>query len=520
MNRLLNHPKIKLCLAWLLIVVAYVTVRVPYLDVPLNRDEGLYAYVGRLMLRGAVLYRDVPDYNAPLVFALNAVMMLFISPTPRAIHLAFHAYNFVTMVFLFYFSSLYFKSRRTGLWCALAFALYTASPAVFGFAATAETLTLLPIVLGLLTAFMGIARKDSKYIFLSGFLAASACWSKQQAGPSALAVLIYVAFERYRQWKADEVSLKSLISDITLWIAGALCISAAIGIYFYSRGALGDLIYWTLLHGSLYAKYAFRAPTAAMLYESGERVLSQNGVLSAAVVGSMLMGLWRKNKELLSPALLLTISFLGVIPGFAYPHYFMLLAPGFALSAGIFLDKFVEKSITRTSIVLGLILFSLFRAHGEYFEMSPDQINLRWFRGNMFAESPMVADFIASNTTPDDPIFIFGSEPQILLLADRKSASSFLTTHTLFTSFPKHKEFQDRMWRDVQRNRPAYIVFVNLYLSHAWDYIADHEIIHLIEDLIRKEYTLAASFPIDGGAPIYDYPHHIYIYKRKLTSHH
>ena len=39
-------------------VIAFALIRVPFLSMPLERDEGEYAYMAQLLLDGGVLYRD------------------------------------------------------------------------------------------------------------------------------------------------------------------------------------------------------------------------------------------------------------------------------------------------------------------------------------------------------------------------------------------------------------------------------------------------------------------------------
>lgn len=70
-----------------------------------------------------------------------------------------------------------------------------------------------------------------------------------------------------------------------------------------------------------------------------------------------------------------------------------------------------------------------------------------------------VAGFLEENTAPDEKIYIWGFEPVIYLLADRKCVSRFIYNVPLYWewSLPEHKEeFLD----DMRREEPKYFIVV------------------------------------------------------------
>ncbi|MFH1361666.1 MAG: hypothetical protein ABIH69_03330, partial [bacterium] len=50
---------LKFWLAVSLIVVVYILLRINIVGIPLDRDEGLFAYAGQVILRGGLPYLDV-----------------------------------------------------------------------------------------------------------------------------------------------------------------------------------------------------------------------------------------------------------------------------------------------------------------------------------------------------------------------------------------------------------------------------------------------------------------------------
>ena len=51
----------------MLVLLVAATLRLPLLDLPLERDEGAYAVVASEMRHGAIPYRDVFDHKPPVI---------------------------------------------------------------------------------------------------------------------------------------------------------------------------------------------------------------------------------------------------------------------------------------------------------------------------------------------------------------------------------------------------------------------------------------------------------------------
>jgi hypothetical protein len=88
-----------------------------------------------------------------------------------------------------------------------------------------------------------------------------------------------------------------------------------------------------------------------------------------------------------------------------------------------------------------------------------------------------LAAFVAAATTPADPVFIMGSEPQILFYAERRSPSTFLMIYPLTSTYPRYKEFQETVWREIQKTPPKLILdAAAIPTSILWDESADLDI--------------------------------------------
>jgi hypothetical protein len=76
-------------------------VRLRLADVPLERDEGEYAYAGRLILKGIPPYLKAYNMKFPGTYYAYAMIMALLGETARAIHLGLSVVNAGTALVVF-----------------------------------------------------------------------------------------------------------------------------------------------------------------------------------------------------------------------------------------------------------------------------------------------------------------------------------------------------------------------------------------------------------------------------------
>ena len=82
--------------AWLLVALAILfvlVVRVRLRDLPLERDEGEYAYAGQLILQGVPPYKEVYNMKLPGTYAAYAAIMAVFGQSPAGIRLGLALVN-------------------------------------------------------------------------------------------------------------------------------------------------------------------------------------------------------------------------------------------------------------------------------------------------------------------------------------------------------------------------------------------------------------------------------------------
>src|SRR5437870_12086927 len=75
-----------------------IAIRIRLLNVPLERDEGEYAYAGQLMLHGIAPYKLAYNMKFPGTYAFYAMIMSLFGQTTVGIHLGFLLVNLATVV--------------------------------------------------------------------------------------------------------------------------------------------------------------------------------------------------------------------------------------------------------------------------------------------------------------------------------------------------------------------------------------------------------------------------------------
>jgi hypothetical protein len=493
--------------AILAVLIVYIALRLPGIGVPLDRDEGAFGYMGQLIRSGGVPYCDGLDHKPPVAFLINALMLSFVPPTEAGDHLFLLLYNLLTLVCVFYLGKTCFDSLSVGLWCALSYAVFSASPAIQGFTASTEMWMLLPISASLLLAVVGVRKGRLGHLLASGAAGAIACWTKQTAVTSVLFVFLYVGIRSFRQGHAPAARVSVPVKALAAWLAGFVVCSAPIIVYFLAQGVFEDFVYWNFLHGM---EYAGGSPAGdvldTLLSRVSDMVKGDFLVLGAGVIAAA-WDLTEKRSQAWFTLGFLAFSFLGAVPGFGFPHYFAQLAPAVAVAGGYGVATLLASlrqsrwSIPAAVVSGLLIVFVPIVRNSRYFlEPDPRAISRAYFGYNPFPESRKLADYLASQTAPSDGIFIMGSEPQILFYAERRSPSAFVMLYPLTSSYRRYMEFQDRAWNEIQQSPPRFILtMANIPASILWDGIADLRLVRRVEELIQREYALDRVMRVGGA---------------------
>jgi hypothetical protein len=144
--------------AWILLgltILFVVFVRVRLREMPLERDEGEYAYAGQLMLHGVPPYKEAYNMKLPGTYGAYAAIMAVFGQTPSGIHLGVMLVN-AASIFLIFLLGRKLLDDVAGVVAAVSFALLSLSPSVLGLAGHATHFVVLPALAGMLLLVEGL----------------------------------------------------------------------------------------------------------------------------------------------------------------------------------------------------------------------------------------------------------------------------------------------------------------------------------------------------------------------------
>src|SRR5437764_7833474 len=90
------------CLLAVIVFGLVLVIRIRLLEIPLERDEGEYAYAGQLMLQGIPPYKLAYNMKFPGTYAAYAVIMSIFGQIIVAIHLGLLLINVATIALIFF----------------------------------------------------------------------------------------------------------------------------------------------------------------------------------------------------------------------------------------------------------------------------------------------------------------------------------------------------------------------------------------------------------------------------------
>ena len=444
------------CVA-LAVALAAIALRAPYFDLPLERDEGGYAYIAWRMEHGELPYRDWFDQKPPgITLAYRAALALPVDPVVaiRAVAAAFAAGAAIAVWAL----ACALLGELAGAAAALLYVLLSADPMLQGAIANTE-IFMVPWIAA--AAWLALrpprdARAELATGLAIGLALGVASVFKQVAAVNAPFLL---AVNWLRAPRAERLGRTARATAAIA--AGGAVVWSAIALWFWSRGAFAPALDAILLHNLHYASdLTLTERWAGLRYVVPSLAPSQAVAWILAALG--LVRLWLRSDRF--PALFLTgfaaVNAIGVsASGFYFPHYFQQLLPAVAILA-VGAVAWAPRAWAAAGFALAAA--PLLFAAADFARLSPAEVMRRIYPGNPFELMPAVADEIAAVTAPDERVFVFGAEPEILLYAQRVSASRYIYLFPVFNAFADAAERQAGVIAELEAHPPAAIVYAPL----------------------------------------------------------
>jgi len=131
----------------LVAIMFFSMIRFRLRDMPLERDEGEYAYAGQLLLEGIPPYQLAYNMKLPGTYAAYAGILTLFGQSAQAVHLGLILVNAATILLVALLGRRLYGATA-GLTAGVCYALLSTSPTVLGFAAHATHFVALGAVAG------------------------------------------------------------------------------------------------------------------------------------------------------------------------------------------------------------------------------------------------------------------------------------------------------------------------------------------------------------------------------------
>jgi hypothetical protein len=485
---------------WALATIVFtlvVAIRIRLLGIPLERDEGEYAYAGQLILQGIPPYKLAYNMKFPGTYAAYAALMWIFGKTIVGVHIGLLLVNGASIVLIFCIGRRLF-GLPAGLAAATTYAVLSLSPSVLGLAAHASQFAILPVLGG--TMLLISDRSDQRAfgrVFFTGVFFGIGVLMKQPAAVFILfgaAVILCGDIRRH-------VTLKRIALRLSIFGTGTAIPFGLTCLILWQAGVFQKFWFWTVNYA---AEYGTRIPLRSAPYIFG--VMAGSVVHSGWalwILGGLGIagGLWNRQSRGGAVFLLglLAFSLLALSAGFYFrEHYFIFILPAVSLLCGLAiscLSDFVasrSRLVRLTPVLVFCIALSqpILTERQFYFEASATQACRIAYGSNPFPESIRIADYLRDHSSPSDTIAILGSEPQIYFYSGRHSATGYIYTYALMEAQIYARQMQEEMISEIELARPRYLISVTMGASWARQADSDEKIFTWANEYLRQHYKV------------------------------
>lgn len=429
----------------LAVIALFSVIRFRLREMPLERDEGEYAYAGRLLLEGIPPYQLAYNMKLPGAYAAYAGIFSFLGQSTEAVHIGLILANTVTILLIALLGRRLFGAAG-GLAAGACYALLSTSPTVLGFAAHATHFVALAAVAGALL-LLEPKRKSGWAIFGGGLLMGTAMLMKQPGAAFIAFGAVYLLVKRPQVLRA--------------YLAGAVLPFGLTCLLLWRCGVFERFWFWTVSYGKQYGSLVSPSDGLLLLLGALPKVVGPSILLwMLAVIGAYRLIHARRS---FFPLSLLLFSGAAVSAGFYFrSHYFVMLLPAVSLLAGASLATESKIAFRASALVFAAGMGLSLLLQREYlFVLGPAQASARTYGGNPFAGAQSLAHYLREHSSPQTRIAVLGSEPEIYFYARRHSATGYVYTYGLMEPQKYAGGMQREMIAEIERAQPEYFVYVH-----------------------------------------------------------
>ena len=447
----------------LLVLVILVVVRLFYLPLAFDRDEGSYLYFGELILHAKVPYQDFYEIKPPGIFYSYALIAAVFGTTTIGAHAALLLIKIASGYLLFQISRRYVNASYAWL-TVLAYGLYSTNPYLQDLAMVSEHLTTLCVLGAIWMLHQALDKKKSRWWIGSGAVLAWGVLIKQTGLFYFLPVIIIAVGESRAQQQS--IPWKGLLKLGGASLITGLLVLLVLGI----QGSLPEAYHWLVERPFGYAE---------VLGDAQKQELRKHFI---SLAGRILWMLWITSgigilvawleKPVRYPVYVLALTIAAginlVLGGRFYGHYALNLLPFMAMWAGFGLyvlgnriaRQSGQRAWTYPLLSLPVIGVTLFLVLSNYFPVDQTTMIRRIYGKNPFEEMYNLGIYVNGIKGPGDQVLIVGSEPQGYLYTKTLAPTRHVFPAFISNDDPENVRYQEEAIEAMKSSKPKYLFLV------------------------------------------------------------
>lgn len=481
-----------------IILATFFLIRLHFQEIPIERDEGSYVYMGQLLNEGAKPYVDFYEMKPPVIFLCYAFLDLVTGGDIDSMHVVMALLLSLGGLLLFNLVRRWLDDKSAVI-ATLAYSALALTAHASGFSLQSEHFVALFAIAGLWSLTKGLQQRSFYMIIAAGILLTLGLLVKQNGLFFALLAITLVPF--YHRTESQPSWMRPTLRDGGWLALGALIPTLLLGAWMASQGNLSDFWFWNIEYPKTYTSSIPWELGKQLLTTGLDRMFTEQPIFWSLGAGGLFAiwftraALWKK--WAISGFALAAMA--SVTPGIRfYGHYFLHFFPALAVAAAAFAYAFLQwlEPLTRerTRAWLALIassllfVFTLMHQEAYYFRPNLERILRRTYGTNPFPETKRLSEYLNSIKSPEDQVIVFGSEPQIYAYTKSQSPTRHHFMGFLVKNHPNEKEWQKEVMQAIEKEKPRYAVWVQHPLSWTPAANADQSFIQWGMDLVQRKY--------------------------------
>lgn len=460
---------------WVFLLLIFLWARWASLFLPLDRDEGAYAYIGWIWFSGyGIPYLSVFDHKPPLVYLPYGIANIIFGNTFLGIRIVSLVWALVT-TFVFYKLSKKIANATLSLLATVIFVLFSSSVWIEGLSFNVESILLLPILLYCLLIGSLVEKKENKYWkwYTGGILAAILLWIK----PVTIYLLILIGV-----WTLFRIKK---IKPFFVKAAGVITITLLILTYFYLVGGLQHLIKDVFIYNSLYVKESF--PKNNICYQILDGIpcyifwlFRLTPFLSIAIPAVLFTILYKYKKANIWKEIIIIATFGAWLAtkgggGNDYVHYYLLLVPGVTLCILFCLKMLFKKRLFLLFYIYAISLFAWYLIWDKPYELPEKRLrfvlDVTDQRIGGVKDAPETAQWLKGKIDKKDSLVVWANEPQLYFYL----AKPAVTRNINFFELRYSKSEEEFLLKNLLYKHSDWLITYNnndsKYLTHDFNHV-------------------------------------------------